>query len=60
MESAKHQCAYFGTPRGRGFATATTSAAFFPHCEHRSRGASADSVVEQPRNCPKQSSSFLM
>jgi hypothetical protein len=35
-------------PRGLGFATATTSAAFFPHCEQRSRGASVFSVVDQP------------
>jgi len=69
-------------PRGLGFATATTSAAFFPHFEQRSLGARALSVVDQPtkrarasgsmcreaphgqltrtRNCPKQSSSFLM
>ena len=24
---------FFGTPRGLGLATATTSAAFLPHCE---------------------------
>ena len=34
--------------RGRNFATATTCAAFFPQCEHRSRIASASSVVDQP------------
>ena len=34
--------------RDLGFATATTSAAFFPHCEQRSRGASASSVAFQP------------
>jgi hypothetical protein len=32
---------------GRGFATATTSAAFFPHCEQRNRGANSMSVVAQ-------------
>ena len=35
-------------PRGLGLATATTSAAFFPHCEQRRRGATALSVVDQP------------
>ena len=34
--------------RGLGLATATTSAAFFPHCEQRIRGASASRVVDQP------------
>jgi hypothetical protein len=33
-------------PRGLGFATATTSAAFFPHCEQRSRGASGVCYVQ--------------
>jgi hypothetical protein len=28
-------CGFFGTPRGLGLATATTSAAFLPHCEQR-------------------------
>ena len=68
--------------RGLGLATATTSVAFFPHCEQRIRCASCLSVILQPtsrasasgsmcreaphtqltrtRNCPKQSSSFLM
>src|SRR6266404_5382740 len=31
---------------GLGLATATTSAAFLPHCEQRSRGAKALSVVD--------------
>src|ERR1700694_4978044 len=39
---------FFGTPRGLGLATATTSAAFLPHCEQRSRGARALSVVVRP------------
>jgi hypothetical protein len=37
-----------GTPRGLGLATATTSAAFFPHCEQRRRSASSLSVIDQP------------
>jgi hypothetical protein len=47
------QCGFFGIPRGLGFATAATSAAFFPQREQRSRGASALSVVDQPtrRQC---------
>jgi hypothetical protein len=39
---------FVGIPRGLGLATATTSAAFFRHCEQRSRGARALSVVAQP------------
>ena len=39
---------FFGTPRSLGRATATASASFFPHCEQRSRGARAPSVVDQP------------
>ena len=35
-------------PRGLGFATATTSAAFFPHCEQRSRNASTLRVNDHP------------
>jgi hypothetical protein len=35
-------------PRGLGFATATTSAAFFPHCEQRSRNASTSRVNHHP------------
>jgi hypothetical protein len=42
------QCGFFGTPRGLGLATATTSAAFFPHLEQRMRGASSVSVIFQP------------
>jgi hypothetical protein len=33
------QCVFLFTPRGLGFATATTSATFLPHCEHRIRVA---------------------
>jgi hypothetical protein len=39
---------FFGTPRGFGLATATTSAAFPPHCEDRIRGASSWKVSDQP------------
>jgi len=39
---------FFGTPRGLGLATATTSAAFFPHFEQRSRGSRALSGIDQP------------
>ena len=39
---------FFGTPRGLGLATATTSAAFFPHLEQRIRSASSFSVTFQP------------
>ena len=35
-------------PRGLGLATATTSATFLPHCEHRIRAARAASVAERP------------
>jgi len=35
-------------PHGLGLATATTSAALFPHWEHRIRGASSLSVIFQP------------
>jgi hypothetical protein len=35
--------------RGLGLATATTSAAFFPHREQRNLGASALSVVDRPQ-----------
>jgi len=40
-------------PRGLGLATATTSAAFLPHCEQRMRSASSLSVIFQPtrRKC---------
>jgi len=34
------QC-FFGTPRGLGLATVTTSAAFFPHLEQRIRSRCA-------------------
>ena len=34
--------------RGLGLATATTSAAFFPHLEHRIRGSSSPSVTFRP------------
>jgi len=43
-----HQCGFFGTPRGLGRATATTSAAFLPHLEHRIRSASSLSVILYP------------
>jgi hypothetical protein len=42
------QCGVFGTPRGLGLATATTSAAFLPHLGHLIRIASAFSVILQP------------
>jgi len=45
-------------PRGLGFATATTSAAFFPHREQRSRGARALSVIDQPTRRAKTSGSM--
>ena len=54
IESAR---GFFGTPRGLGFATATTSAAFFPHLEQRIRSASCFSVIFQPTRratCPGQ------
>jgi len=35
-------------PRGLGLATATTSATFFPHCEHRIRVASFANVTDLP------------
>jgi len=35
-------------PRGRGFATATTSATFFPQFEHRIRVVSFASVTDLP------------
>src|SRR5579863_687451 len=35
-------------PRRLGFATATTSATFFPDCEHRIRSARAANVAERP------------
>jgi hypothetical protein len=35
-------------PRGLGLATATTSAAFLPHCEQRIRSARAWSITFQP------------
>lgn len=40
-------------PRGLGRATATTSAAFFPHSEQRIRCASASSIVDQPTRCAR-------
>jgi hypothetical protein len=43
-----------GTPRGLGLATATTSAPFFPHLEHRIRSASSLRVIDtadQARQC---------
>jgi hypothetical protein len=39
---------FFGTPRDLGLATATASAAFFPHLEQRIRLASAASVADLP------------
>jgi hypothetical protein len=35
-------------PRGLGGATVTTSATFFPHCEHRTRVASSANVIDLP------------
>ena len=35
-------------PLGLGFAIAHTWASFFPHCEHRSRGARSTSIIDQP------------
>jgi Helix-turn-helix len=50
----------FGTPRGRGVGTATTSAApLVPHCEHRTRGASASSVVDQLADRLGKPASFI-
>jgi hypothetical protein len=43
---------------GRGFATATTSAAFFPHCEQRNRGANSMSVVAQATRRARASGSI--
>jgi hypothetical protein len=43
-----YQCGFFRTPRSLGLATATTSATFFPHCEHRIRCARAANVAERP------------
>jgi hypothetical protein len=43
-----NQRGFFGTPRGLGLATATTSAAFFPHLEQRIRVARAASVTDLP------------
>jgi hypothetical protein len=42
------RCGFFGTPRGLGLATATTSATFLPHCEHCIRVASAAKVTDLP------------
>jgi hypothetical protein len=42
------QCGFLGTPLGLGLATATTSAAFFPHLEQRIRDASSCNVTFQP------------
>jgi len=42
------RCCFFGTALGLSLAPATTSAAFFPHFEHRSRSASPFSVTLQP------------
>ena len=39
-------------------ATATTSAAFFPHCEQRSRGARPLSVVDPPTRRARASGSM--
>jgi hypothetical protein len=44
---------FFGTPCGLGLATATTSAALFPHFEHRIRCASSLSVTG-PTNQARQ------
>jgi hypothetical protein len=52
------QDGFFGTPRGLGLATATTSAAFFPHFEQRSRGARALSVLDQPTRRARASGSM--
>jgi hypothetical protein len=41
-------CVLFRTPRGLGLATATISATFLPHCEHRIRCARAANVAERP------------
>jgi hypothetical protein len=46
------------TPRGLGLATATTSAAFFPHLEQRSRGARVSSDVDQPTRRARASGSI--
>jgi hypothetical protein len=43
-----HQCGFFGTPRGLGLATATTSATFIAHSEHRIRAARAANVAARP------------
>jgi hypothetical protein len=45
-------------PRGLGFATAATSASFRPHCEQRSRGASASSVIDHPTRRARASGSI--
>jgi len=45
-------------PRGRGLATATTSAAFFPHREQRIRSASSLSVIDQPSRRARASGSI--
>jgi hypothetical protein len=41
-------------PRGLGLATATTSAAFFPHCEQRIRCASLNAYVWIAKNPPRR------
>jgi hypothetical protein len=44
--------------RGLGLATATTSAIFFPHCEHRIRLASAANVTDLPASRASASGSM--
>ena len=44
--------------RGLGLAAATTSAAFFPLLEQRSRGPKSSSVVDQPTKRARASGSI--
>jgi len=52
------QWGFFGTPRGLGLATATTSAAFWPQREQRSPGVNSLRVVDQPTKRARASGSI--
>jgi hypothetical protein len=55
LRGTSPECGSFGMPRGLGFATATPSAAFFPHGEQRRRGASAfEGCGRAPRSAGTQ------
>jgi hypothetical protein len=52
-QNLRRQCGFFGTPRGRGSATAATWAVFLPHFEHFIRGCSDSSVASHPNRRAK-------